>query len=51
MQGYEDCNNVLHLQNDPLFKDALEGDLASQSTISRFENVIDNQIIQRTLKD
>jgi len=30
MQGYEDTNDVFHLQNDPLFKDILEGDLASQ---------------------
>jgi hypothetical protein len=30
MQGYEDTNDVFHLQNDPLFKDILVGDLASQ---------------------
>jgi len=36
IQGYEDVNDVTHLKNDPLFKDVLQGDLASQSTISRF---------------
>lgn len=41
MLGYEDANDVTHLQNDPLFKDVLQGDLASQPTISRFENSID----------
>ncbi|KAA1243201.1 transposase [Aquimarina sp. RZ0] len=40
MQGYEDCNDVFHLQHDPLYKDILEGDLASQPTLSRFENSI-----------
>jgi hypothetical protein len=38
MLGYEDANDVTHLQHDPLFKDVLQGDLASQPTISRFEN-------------
>lgn len=38
MQGYEDCNDVARLQNDPLFKDVLQGDMASQPTLSRFEN-------------
>ena len=27
MQGYEDTNDVFHLQNDPLFKNILEDDL------------------------
>jgi len=45
MQGYEDANDVFHLQNDPLFKDILEGDLASQPTLSRFENGIEKQTI------
>jgi hypothetical protein len=45
MQGYADCNDVFHLQNDPLFKDILEGDLASQPTMSRFENGIDKRTI------
>lgn len=41
IQGYEDANDVAHLKNDPLFKDVLQGDLASQPTISRFENCFD----------
>ena len=31
MLGYEDANDVTHLQNDPLFKDILQGDLASST--------------------
>ena len=38
MLGYEDTNDVSRLQYDPLFKDVLQGDLASQPTLSRFEN-------------
>ena len=38
MQGYEDCNDVFHLQHDPAYKDILSGDLASQPTLARFEN-------------
>ncbi len=38
MQGYEDTNDVEYLGNDPLYKDILEGDMASQPTMSRFEN-------------
>ena len=30
MQGYEDCNDVEHLKNDPLFEDTLGGKMASQ---------------------
>ena len=45
MQGYEDANDVFHLQNDPLFKDILEGDLASQPALSRFENGIEKRTI------
>lgn len=44
-QGYEDVNDVNHLKNDPLFKDILQGDLASQPTISRFENCFDKASI------
>ncbi len=36
MQGYEDCYDVSHLQQDSLYKDILEGNLASQPTLSRF---------------
>ena len=45
MLGYEDANDVTHLQHDPLFKDILQGDLASQPTISRFENSLDKHSI------
>ncbi len=45
MLGYEDANDVNHLKNDPLFKDILQGDLASQPTISRFENSLDKRSI------
>ncbi|NQY09142.1 MAG: IS1380 family transposase [Flavobacteriales bacterium] len=45
MLGYEDANDVKHLQHDPLFKDVLQGDLASQPTISRFENSMSKQSI------
>ena len=41
MLGYEDANDVSHLKNDPIFKDVLQCDLASQPTISRFENSLD----------
>ena len=42
MQGYEDTNDVKYLMNDPLYKDILEGDMASQPTLSRLENCMDN---------
>jgi hypothetical protein len=45
MLGYEDANDVTHLQHDLLFKDVLQGDLASQPTISRFENSLDKHSI------
>ena len=45
MLGYEDANDVTHLKNDPLFKDVLQGNLASQPTISRFENSLDKHAI------
>jgi len=45
MLGYEDANDVTHLQHDPLFKDVLQGDLASQPTISRFENSMDKHSV------
>jgi hypothetical protein len=41
MQGYEDCNDTEQLKNDPLLADLLGGKLASQPTLSRFENSID----------
>ncbi len=45
MQGYEDANDVHHLKNDPVINTIIEGGLASQPTISRFENHIDKQTI------
>jgi hypothetical protein len=45
MQGYEDANDVCYLKNDPLLKDILDGDLASQPTVSRFENRIDRHTV------
>ncbi len=45
MQGYEDTNDVNYLKNDPLFKDILDGDMASQPTMSRFENSMDKHSI------
>lgn len=39
-QGYEDVNDVNHLKSDIVFKDILQGELASQPTISRFENCV-----------
>ncbi len=41
MRGYEDGDDVFHLQHDPLYKDVLQGALASQPTIYRFENSMD----------
>ena len=45
MLGYEDTNDVKYLKNDPLLQDILGGDLASQPTISRFENTMDKHAI------
>lgn len=45
MQGYEDCNDTEHLKNDPLFHDILGGQLASQPTLSRFENSVDKHAL------
>ena len=49
MQGYEDANDANHLKNDPVIKNILGGNLASQPTISRFENIIDKQTIFKVL--
>lgn len=45
MQGYEDANDVSTLKHDPVFTDILEGELASQPTLSRFENWMDRRRI------
>ena len=49
MLGYEDTNDVKHLKNDPIFKDVLQGALASQSTLSRFENSLDKHSIYKLM--
>ena len=36
--GYEDCNDVDRLKDDGALGHVLGGDLASQPTLSRFEN-------------
>ena len=46
LAGYEDCNDHHTLRSDPVFKMVRgqkpnHGDLASQPTLSRFENAID----------
>lgn len=34
IHGYEDCNDVNHLKNDPLYKDVLIGAMVSQPNLS-----------------
>ena len=48
--GYEDCNDVNHLKNDPAFQHVLDGELASQPTLSRFENSLSMSEIWRLSK-
>lgn len=43
--GYEDANDVDKLKNDELFSKMLNGSVASQPTISRFENSVDRHQI------
>lgn len=49
--GYEDCNDAARLKNDPvqrllLERDPIDGDgLASQPTLSRFENQMDSRAL------
>lgn len=47
VQGYEDCNDEKYLRNDPVIKAALDSDLASQPTLSRFENSLSNRDVYR----
>ena len=49
MQGYEDANDAAYLKNDPVLKTILGGDIASQPTISRFENNMDKHVIFKIL--
>lgn len=39
-QGWEDCNDFDRLSSDPLYKQTLEAELASQPTLSRLENSV-----------
>jgi hypothetical protein len=45
MLGYSDANDVNYLKNDPILKDILNGELASQPSISRLENSVNKQSI------
>lgn len=45
IHGYEDCNDVDYLKTDPLYKDILGGQMASQPTLSRLENSLDKASI------
>ena len=45
MHGYQDANDVDRLGQDPLYRDVLGGKLASQPTLSRFENSVDKRVI------
>jgi len=45
MHGYEDANDGNRLAHDPLYTDVLGGKLASQPTVSRFENAMDKRAI------
>lgn len=47
MLGYEDANDVNYLKSDPLLQDILDGDLASQPTMSRLENSVDKHSVFR----
>ena len=43
--AYEEANDVNHLKYNPVIKSIIGGRLASQPTISRFENALDKQVI------
>lgn len=47
VQGYEDCNDEKYLRNDPVIKEALDTELASQATLSRFENSLSTRDIYK----
>jgi len=47
MQGYEDCNDTEKLNHDPLIEAVLGNRLASQPTLSRFENSINKFTVYR----
>jgi hypothetical protein len=49
--GYEDTNDATHLRHDPLHRSVISGDeesmLASQPTLSRFENAVSRTDLMR----
>ena len=45
IQGYEDTNDVQYLKNNPVLKNVLGKDLASQPSLCRFENRITKRAI------
>jgi len=45
MQGYDDCNDVQRLNHDPLIEAVLGTAIASQPSLSRFENNIDKKSV------
>ncbi len=47
--GYEDVNDVEKLRQDPLIEEIFDNKLASQPTISRFENSLDKAQIFKAL--
>jgi hypothetical protein len=47
LQGYEDCNDAEKLNHDPLIEAVLGNRLASQPTLSRFENSLNKFTIYR----
>lgn len=51
MHGYEDANDADYLKDDPVVQAILGGDVASQPTISRFENHFDKHIVYKILEN
>ena len=43
--GYQDCNDAKYLRNDPVIQEVLDGDLCSQPTLSRLENMMDRRAL------
>jgi hypothetical protein len=50
IQGYEDCNDVNYLKNDPIITESVGCQLGSQSTLSRFKNMVDKHSLFAMLK-
>jgi hypothetical protein len=51
LQGYQDCNDERHLRKDPVISEALDGELAAQPTLSRFENSLSISEIYKMSED